>query len=127
MAVAVHRALADAGLGVTDVDGVFAISPYFWMPSLTLAEYLGVQPRVSDSTNMGGASVVAHVGHALRAIQAGACEVAVVAYASTPRSDTGRLVTGSDALPYERPYGPLLPISRYAPAAPWPMYGLGTS
>jgi len=47
MAVAVHRALADAGLGVTDVDGVFAISPYFWMPSLTLAEYLGVQPRVS--------------------------------------------------------------------------------
>ncbi|PYM97213.1 MAG: thiolase [Candidatus Rokuibacteriota bacterium] len=114
MAVAVHRALADAGLGVTDVDGVFAISPYFWMPSLTLAEYLGVQPRVSDSTNMGGASVVAHVGHALRAIQAGACEVAVIAYASTQRSDTGRLVTGSDALPYERPYGPLFPISSYA-------------
>ena len=127
MAVAVHRALADAGLGVTDVDGVFAISPYFWMPSLTLAEYLGVQPRVSDSTNMGGASVVAHVGHALRAIQAGACEVAVIAYASTQRSDTGRLVTGSDALPYERPYGPLFPISSYALVAQRHMYEHGTT
>jgi len=127
MAVAVHRALADAGLGVTDVDGVFAISPYFWMPSLTLAEYLGVQPRVSDSTNMGGASVVAHVGHALRAIQAGACEVAVIAYASTQRSDTGRLVTGSDALPYERPYGPLFPISSYALVTQRHMYEHGTT
>jgi acetyl-CoA acetyltransferase len=65
---------------VRDVDGVFAVSPYFWMPSLTLAEYLGVQPRVTDSTNMGGASVVAHVGHAMRAIQTGACEVAIIAY-----------------------------------------------
>src|SRR5207245_8829059 len=106
MAVAVHRALADAGLGVTDVDGVFAISPYFWMPSLTLAEYLGVQPRVSDSTNMGGASVVAHVGHALRAIQAGACEIAVSGSASTQRSDTRRRWPAAETLACERPTRP---------------------
>jgi acetyl-CoA acetyltransferase len=127
MAVAAHRALADAGLTLRDVDGVFAVSPYFWMPSLTLAEYLGVQPRVTDSTNMGGASVVAHVGHAMRALHAGACEVAVIAYASTQRSDTGRLVTGSDPLPYERPYGPLFPISSYALVAQRHMYEYGTT
>src|SRR3989442_10144152 len=114
MAVATDRALADAGLRVTDVDGVFAISPYFWMPSLTLAEYLGVQPRVSDSTNMGGASVVAHVGHAMRAIQAGACEVAVIAYASTQRSDTRPLGTRPHPPPHERPDRPPFPLSHYA-------------
>lgn len=127
MALAVHRALADAGVRLGDVDGVFAVSPYYWMPALTLAEYLGIEPRVSDSTNMGGASVVAHIGHALSAIQAGACEVAVIAYASTQRSDTGRLVTGSDVLPYERPYGPLFPISSYALVAQRHMYEYGTT
>ena len=35
----------------------------------------------------------------------GQCEVAVIAYASTQRSDAGKLVTGADILPYERPYG----------------------
>ncbi len=127
MALATHRALAETGLGLADVDGIFAVSPYFWMPSVTLAEHLGIQPRVTDSTNIGGASVVAHVGHAARAIQAGACEVAVIAYASTQRSDTGRLVTGSDVLPYERPYGPLFPISSYALVAQRHMYEYGTT
>ena len=83
MAEAVHGALADAGLSVRDVDGVFAVTPYYWMPSVTLADQLGIQPKVTDSTNIGGASVVAHVGHAVRAIVAGQCEVAVIAYAST--------------------------------------------
>jgi len=127
MADAAHLALADAGLNVRDVDGVFAVTPYFWMPSVTLADQLGIQPRVTDSTNIGGASVVAHVGHALRAIVLGQCEVALIAYASTQRSDTGRLVTGADLLPYERPYGPLFPISGYAMVAQRHMHEFGTT
>ena len=114
MAEAVHGALADAGLSIRDVDGVFAVTPNYWMPSVTLADQLGIQPKVTDSTNIGGASVVAHVGHAVRAIVSGQCEVAVIAYASTQRTDAGKLVTGADILPYERPYGPLFPISGYA-------------
>ena len=127
MAEASLRALADAGLGVQDVDAVFAVTPYFWMPSATLADQLGIAPRITDSTNIGGASVVAHVGHALRAIVAGHCEVAVIAYASTQRSDAGKLVTGADILPYERPYGPLFPISGYAMAMQRHMYEFGTT
>ena len=127
MAEAAIMALADAGLTVRDVDGVFAVTPYYWMPSVTLADQLGIQPKVTDSTNIGGASVIAHVGHAMRAIVAGQCEVAVIAYASTQRSDAGKLVTGADILPYERPYGALFPISGYAMAMQRHMYEFGTT
>src|SRR5271167_4379681 len=87
MAEASLSALKDAGLSVRDVDGIFAVTPYYWMASVTLAEQLGVQPKVTDSTNIGGASVVAHVGHAVRAIVSGQCEVALIAYASSQRTD----------------------------------------
>ena len=127
MADAALKALVDAGLTLRDVDGVFAVTPYYWMPSVTLADQLGIQPKVTDSTNIGGASVVAHVGHALRAIVSGQCEVAVIAYASTQRSDAGRLVTGADILPFERPYGPLFPISGYAMVMQRHMYEFGTT
>jgi acetyl-CoA acetyltransferase len=127
MAEAVVRALDDAGLNVHDVDGVFAVTPYYWMPSATLADQLGIQPKVTDSTNIGGASVVAHVGHAVRAIASGQCEVAVIAYASTQRSDGGKLVTGADILPCERPYGALFPISGYAMLMQRHMYEYATT
>lgn len=127
MADASVRALEDAGLSTRDVDGVFAVTPYYWMPSVTLADQLGIQPKVTDSTNIGGASVISHVGHAIRAIAAGQCEVALIAYASTQRSDGGRLVTGADILPYERPYGSLFPISGYAMVAQRHMYEFGTT
>ena len=127
MADAAMAALADAGLGVRDVDGIFAVTPYYWMPSVTLADQLGIEPKVTDSTNIGGASVIAHVGHAMCMIAAGQCEVAVIAYASTQRSDAGKLVTGADILPYERPYGPLFPISGYAMVMQRHMYEFGTT
>jgi acetyl-CoA acetyltransferase len=127
MAEAVLVALNDAGLTLRDVDGVFAVTPYYWMPSVTLADQLGIQPKITDSTNIGGASVIAHVGHAMRAIAAGHCEVAVIAYASTQRSDAGRLVTGADILPFERPYGPLFPISGYAMVMQRHMHEFGTT
>jgi acetyl-CoA acetyltransferase len=127
MAEAVLAALNDAGLTLRDVDGVFAVTPYYWMPSVTLADQLGIQPKITDSTNIGGASVIAHVGHAMRAIAAGHCEVAVIAYASTQRSDAGRLVTGADILPFERPYGPLFPISGYAMVMQRHMHEFGTT
>jgi acetyl-CoA acetyltransferase len=127
MAQAGHAALADAGLQLRDVDAVFAVTPYHWMPSVTLADQLGIRPRYSDSTNMGGASVVAHVGHALRAIATGGASVALVAYASTQRSDTGRLVTRADVPSYELPYGALFPISGYAMVAQRHMHEHGTT
>jgi acetyl-CoA acetyltransferase len=127
MAEASIIALRDAGLAPRDVDGVFAVTPYHWMASVSLADQLGIQPRATDSTNIGGASVVSHVGHAVRALVLGECEVALIAYGSTQRSDAGKLVTGADILPCEVPYGPLFPISGYALATQRHMHEYGTT
>jgi acetyl-CoA acetyltransferase len=127
MAHATHAALADAGLRLSEVDALFAVTPYYWMPAIALADELGIRPRHSDSSNIGGASVVAHVGHALRAIVTGGAEVAVIAYASTQRSDAGRLVTRAEVPSYELPYGALFPISAYAMVAQRHMHEYGTT
>lgn len=127
MADAALAALADAGLRKTDVDAVFAVTPYHWMPTISLAEALGIRPRHADSTNIGGASVVSHLGHAMRAIVTGGADVALIAYASTQRSDAGRLVTRAEVPSYERPYGALFPISGYAMFAQRHMHEYGTT
>jgi acetyl-CoA acetyltransferase len=120
------RALDDAGLKKEDVDGLFSASAYYHMPTLSVGEYLGIRPRYSDATNMGGSSFVSHLFHAAAAIDAGLCEVALIAYGSTQRSAGGRLVSGSETLPYEAPYKPRYPVSMYALAASRHMYQYGT-
>lgn len=79
------RALEDSGLDKSDVDGLFSASAYYHMPTLSVGEYLGIRPRYSDATSMGGSSFVSHLLHAA-AIDAGLGEVALVAYGSTQRS-----------------------------------------
>ena len=83
MGQATHRALADGGLALSDIDGIFAATSQSRMAALGLAEYLGIQPRYFDSTQIGGSSFMAHVAHAQAAIHAGLCEVALIAYGST--------------------------------------------
>ena len=51
---ATTRALDDAGLKKEEVDGFFSASAYYHMPTLSVGEYLGIRPRYSDATNMGG-------------------------------------------------------------------------
>ena len=91
IAEATAAALEDAGLRREEVDGLFTASAYYGMPGLNVGEALGIRPRYSDSTNLGGASFVSHLLHAAAAIHAGLCEVALIAYGSTQRSDGGRL------------------------------------
>src|SRR5829696_5977513 len=121
------RALEDCGLAKSNVDGLFSASAYYHMPTLSVGEYLGIRPRYSDATSMGGSSFVSHLLHAAAAIEAGLCEVALITYGSTQRSGGGRLVTGSEADPYEAPYNPRYPVSMYALAASRHMYEYGTT
>jgi acetyl-CoA acetyltransferase len=127
MAVAAKRALADAGLTMRDVDGLFTSSSYYYMPTLTLGEYLGINPRYVDSTTIGGCAFVAHLAHAAAAIEAGLCEVALVAYGSTQRSDKGKLVSMAEWLPYEQPYGLIHPVSAFGMIAHRHMAEYGTT
>jgi acetyl-CoA acetyltransferase len=121
------RALEDAGLDKSDIDGLFSASAYYHLPTLSVGEYLGIRPRYSDATNLGGSSFVSHLLHAASAIEAGLCEVALITYGSTQRSGGGRLVSGSEANPYEAPYGPRYPVSMYALAASRHMHEYGTT
>jgi acetyl-CoA C-acetyltransferase len=67
-------ALADAGLGLADVDAYLCAEDAPGFGGLSMAEHLGLRNLTYiDSTEMGGSSYVAHVGHAAAAIAAGKC------------------------------------------------------
>src|SRR4051794_33289098 len=127
MAQAARDALRDAGLQPADVDGVFAASTQLPWASVTLAEELGIAPRHSDSTMLGGASPMAHLAHARAAIAAGLCEVAVIAYGSTQRSLGRSRASVQELDPWEAPYAPPLPVTAYALAASRHMHEFGTT
>ncbi len=127
MAQGVHRALADCGLTLADVDGVFAAAGQSRMPSTALCEYLGLAPRYQDCTMMGGSSFMTHVAHAQAAIELGLCEVAVIAYGSTQRSAGRKNVAPKAYEPYETPFRPVMPASAYALAASRHMHQYGTT
>jgi acetyl-CoA acetyltransferase len=127
IAEATADALDDAGLRKGDVDGLFTASAYYGLPGVNVGEELGIRPRYSDSTNLGGASFVSHLLHAAAAIHAGLCDVALVAYASTQRSDGGRLRSIVESNPHEAPYRPRYPVSMFALAAARHMFEFGTT
>ncbi len=115
------RALDDCGLKIHDVDGVFVQpGPFERMPGLLLAEYLGIQPRVNDTTMVGGCSNLQHIEHAIAALETGQCQVALIAYGSTQRSARTRKIGGVPEDPrsprgqFDVPYGLLSPIGPYA-------------
>jgi acetyl-CoA acetyltransferase len=121
------RALEDCGLGVGEVDGLFAATTQLPMATLNLGEQLGVRPRYTDATQIGGASAMAHVDHARAAIVAGLCDVALIAYGSTQRSVGRASASVQEISPYEAPYRPLLPVTAYALAASRHMHEFGTT
>jgi acetyl-CoA acetyltransferase len=124
---ATERALADAGLEKRDVDGLFSASVYYQTPTLSAGEYLGIRPRYSDATMMGGSSFISHLLHATAALEAGLCEVALITYASTQLSEGGFRGVSDPPNPYETPYGPRYPVSMYALAASRHMHEYGTT
>jgi acetyl-CoA acetyltransferase len=131
VAVAAREALAEAGMTLKDVDGVF-VHRMGEEGSVQVGEYLGIQPRYADSTDFGGASFESFVHHALLAVAAGRCEVALVAYASRQRSRRNRdpaRVGQPDTLAgqFEAPHGLPFPIGHYALAASRHMHEFGTT
>lgn len=125
---ATTRALADAGLAKSDIDAVFCQSAFFQLPPVAAAEYLGIRPRYSDSTAVGGSSFVAYLRHATAAINAGMCEVALIVYGSTQRSAGGLIRSGAALTKsYEASFKPRMPITAYALAAARHMHQYGTT
>ena len=127
LADAALAALDDAGLRPSDVDGLFVSTTAHFMPTASAAEYLGIQPRFSDTNMTGGSSFVAHLLTAAMALASGVCDVALIAYGSNQRTALGRLQMNNEPLPFETIYGPRYPISGYAMMAARHMYDYGTT
>jgi len=109
-----RNALADAGIDKSEVDGVFTAG----YSTYDVAEYMGIQPHFTDSTSVGGSSFVIHIAHAIAAIQAGYCEVALITHGQAGRSDRAR-AGGNPGLPsaqYETPFGIIGPPVAYSMA-----------
>ncbi len=127
MAKSAKRALDEAGIDKSEVDGLFSSSSNYYMPTLSLGEYLGITPRYTDSTTMGGSSFVSFLMHAAAAITAGLCNVALICYGSSQRSDAGKVHSMSEKNPFEEPIGALYPLSSYSLAARRHMAQYGTT
>jgi acetyl-CoA C-acetyltransferase len=131
-AASLKAALDDAGLKWSDIDGLYDAGDGEGGGGLGLAAYLGIHPRVIDTTQVGGSSYEYHASHALRDIAAGRCKVAVTTYGSTAASSRFAIGTGGGRGPtswqtnMEAPYGSTL-ISNYAMVKQRHMHQYGTT
>jgi acetyl-CoA acetyltransferase len=128
-----RAAVADAGLKMSDIDGICTASSTATMWPMPVAEYLGIRPSFINGTMLGGSSFIAHLLPAMLALQARQCNAVLVCYGSTQRTATfGRKeMTATrkflDPQPYETPYQPMMPPSAYALAAARHMHQFGTT
>jgi acetyl-CoA C-acetyltransferase len=119
--------LKDAGLRLSDIDGLFVVGGSGMLP-IVMADYLGLTNlSYMDGTAVGGSSPVYHIGHAAAAIAMGKCRVALVSLANRPRSEQGpRSMTTSPEAAFELVYGTST-LGMYALAAQRHMYEFGTT
>jgi acetyl-CoA acetyltransferase len=99
------NAMADAGLGPRDIDGVAVAGENPW----STAAYLGITPTWVDGTMVGGCSFMLHVRHAAAAIEAGFCTTVLITHGESGRSRVGapRYAQTPSSLSgqFETPYG----------------------
>lgn len=134
--VAAHDALQDAGLTVSDVDGILTtpIRVENWaMPCGKVAQALGITPRYLATIDLAGASGLSMMHHAAMAIQSGQCETVLCVGGqnllsfSSNGAAVKKLADAGWAHPdFEAPLGPLVP-SLYALSAQRHMHEYGTT
>lgn len=99
------RAIADAGLASSDIDGVASTGPF----ATELAFSLGLTPRWVDTTSVGGCSYLMHLRHAVAAIESGAATAVLISHGESGRSRIGMeplvFPPSSPMGQFELPYG----------------------
>jgi acetyl-CoA acetyltransferase len=103
-AEAVQLAVDDAGLKITDIDGLLVNPGVTWMDSVmasfSLQQAMGLRDlRLSATMNIGGATAAAMIMHAAQSIDAGMANVVACVFADAPlKAPTpGKAKTGSAA------------------------------
>lgn len=114
---AAHRALADCGLTLADVDGITSAVEN----PIDVAHMLGITPTWYDGTSVGGCSFMVHVRHAAAAIRAGLCTTVMVLHGQSGRSKVGAGLRMSQMVQphtmigqFEFPYGSGMPPNTFA-------------
>jgi len=128
--LAVHaslKALRQANLTPADVDGLFVGLPSDFLSGLSLSEYLGIHPKLTDNNRTGGSAFLTHLFWAATALATGQCNVALIAYGSNQRSGAGKLVSSLKQPYFEGVYKPIMPVAAYALAASRHMHQYGTT
>jgi acetyl-CoA acetyltransferase len=99
------NAMADAGLGPGDIDGIACAAE----TPTSIAYQLGITPQWVDGTHVGGCSFMIHVRHAAAAIEAGLCRTVLVVHGESGRSLIGKQprTVRADTLEgqFEAPFG----------------------
>ena len=128
LAKASLAAIADAGLKVGDIDAVFSMLPQDPFSAMSVPEYLGIRPKLVETTRSGGSAFQIHAMWAALALEAGLCDAVLICYASNQGSASGGLVTSGGApFVYESVYQPRNPPSSYALATARHMHEFGTT
>jgi acetyl-CoA C-acetyltransferase len=123
-------ALEDAGLSLGDVDGYFSGGDAPGLGGLAMADYLGLDVRYMDSSDMGGSVYLSHIGHAAAAIAAGKCSVALITLGGRPRTTSLRAPGQLTGSPPEASFEPIFGMNVsavYALAAARHMHEHGTT
>jgi len=129
-----RRALADAGLEKSDLDGLVTCNT--WVESHLyhaemFSEYIQVFPRYSMTINAGGATSLAALHHAGSAILTGLADTVLIASGDNPRTGMTPLETNEKMKTtvhpqFDTPYG--MPLTgAYAMAARAHMHEFGTT
>jgi acetyl-CoA acetyltransferase len=129
-------ALADAGLKMSDIDGLLTtpVRVEHWnMPCGVVANHLGIRPKYLATVDLAGASGAAMIHQAALAIASGQCSTVLCVAGQNLLSHGSRakavksMAEGGSAHPqFEVPYGPLIP-SLYALVAQRHMHEYGTT
>ena len=118
---AVRKALADARIDKSRVDGVYALGSYIQpmqLHGLSVIEYLGLAPRLAEVVDVGGTvAFITMIQNAMAAIDAGRLEIAVCVYgdnAATHRAPgthgyVAQMTTGAEE--FEEIYGSSIVVS----------------
>jgi acetyl-CoA acetyltransferase len=120
-------AVEDAGLALSDINGLFICLPNDFLSGLSLAEYYGLHPKMTNNSRTGGSAFLGHAEWAALALDAGLIDYALIVYGSNQRTGAGKLVSAQAPSPFEYPYRPNNPVASYALAASRHMHLFGTT
>jgi acetyl-CoA acetyltransferase len=130
MAKVSAEAIADAGLEKKDIDG-FLVGMPFADPGMiypaAAAERLGLQTRMLNVVDIGGASPAGMIWRAAAAIDAGMCNAVLCLVADLNRTGDQRVPVVSMQREFEAPYGMIGANCGYALIARRHMYEFGTT